>query len=509
MQMKPSTRIIVNTGVMYGRMIITMVITLLSSRWILLALGQEDFGIYSLVGGILTLLLFLNLTMSTATQRFLSFSMGKGDDVELRETFYFSSILHLAIGFIIVILFEGIGNILLSTVLQVPVGKESLAVFVLHCMAISVFASVIMVPYQACMISRENILFVAIIQVCEAALKLMIAILLLDFAGNRLKAYALAMMGIQFFLTMCYIVYCRKNYPETRCRIHKIENYSLLKELSQYAGWNLIGSVSSLLSTQGISLLLNSFHGVIVNAAYGIATQVKGQLSLFSTSIVTASRPQIVKSEGEGNRMRVLSLSASTTKFSFLLVSLFAIPLIIEMNYVLMIWLKDVPMYTVDFTRLIVMTNLVFQLSLGITLPIESTGDIKKLQIYVGGLHFIVIPLGYLLLKLGLSPQSVLTMQLCEMFISKVVALLIAKEVANLDLKYYIMKVITPLFLTFAIVFAICYFPSILMNESFGRLVLTCLISLISIPLVAYIGVLDNNEKNIVRNIISRIKIRK
>lgn len=507
--MKPSTRIIVNTGVMYGRMIITMVITLLSSRWILQALGQEDFGIYSLVGGILTLLLFLNLTMSTATQRFLSFSLGKGDEVELKETFYFSCILHLAIGFIIVILFEVIGTVLLTTVLQVPSGKESLSIFVLHCMAISVFASVIMVPYQACMISRENIVFVAIIQICEAILKLLISLLLLDFEGNRLKAYALAMMCVQFLLTVCYILYCRKNYPETKFRIHRVEDYSLLKQLSQYAGWNLIGSVSSLLSTQGISLLLNSFHGVIVNAAYGIATQVKGQLSFFSTSIVTSSRPQIVKSEGEGNRKRVLSLSVSTTKFSFLLVSLFAIPLIEEMNYVLTIWLKEVPMYTVDFTRLIIMTNLAYQLRLGITLPIESTGNIKKLQIYVGGLHFFVIPLGYLLLKMGLSPQSVLAMQFCETILSSIIALFISKEIAQLDLKQYIRRVLSPLLLAFVIVFALCYIPSFWMNESFGRLVFTCSISLIFTPLISYIGVLDNNERKIINNIINRIKFRK
>lgn len=504
--MKQSTRIIVNTGVMYGRMLITMVITLLSSRWILLALGQEDFGIYQLVGGILTLLLFLNLTMSTATQRFLSYAMGKGDDVALKETFYFSCILHLGVGVIIFILFEVLGNILLATALQVPVGKEYLATFVLHCMAVSVFASVIMVPYQATMISRENIIYVALVQICEAILKLLLAIWLLRFTGPRLEAYSIGMMVIQMLLTFSYAVYCRRHYFETHFKVHKIQDYTLMKELFKYAGWNLIGSISSLLSTQGISLLLNSFFGVIINAAYGIASQVKGQLSFFSTSIVTATRPQIVKSEGEGNHKRVLSLSATTTKFSFLLVALFAIPLIVEMNYVLLIWLKDVPDYTIDFTRLVIFINMAYLLSLGITLPIESTGNIKKLQICVGGLHFIVLPLGYLMLKLGLTPQNVLEMLLCEMILSSVLSLFISQEVSGLDIKDYMRKVILPLLLVFIMVLIGCYMPSLVLKESFLRLTITYVISLILIPSLGFVLVLNSSERSVLMNVIKKLR---
>lgn len=352
--MKANNRMFLNTIILYGRLAVTMVVTLLSSRWVLMALGKEDFGIYNLVAGLLSMLMFLNLTMATATQRFLSFALGKGEQKAIEETFYYSCILHLVIGLIIVVAIEIIGQILLYTVLQIPEGKMYLAIFCLHTLSVSTFATVISVPYNAVLISHENIFFVAFIEIVSAVLKLLSAIVLLNYAGERLKLYAIFMTTIPILQVLTYRTYCYKHYAETRFRIHKVSDKNLFRQLISYAGWNLIGSISSLLRTQGVSMLLNAFYGVVMNAAYGIASQVKGQLNNFSTSIVTATRPQIVKSEGQGNRQRALALSATTSKIAFLLLSMLSVPLIIEMPYILQLWLKNVPEYTVSFTRLII-----------------------------------------------------------------------------------------------------------------------------------------------------------
>ena len=494
--MKAGNRIVLNTGVMYGRMLVTMVVTLLSSRWVLQALGKEDFGIYNLVAGLLSMLMFLNLTMATASQRFLSYALGQGDEQQIKDTFYYSCVLHFIIGCIIVLGVEVVGQIMLHTVLIVPEGKLYLAVFCLHCLSVSTFFTVISVPYNAALIAHENIVFVAVIRISEAFLKLFVAVFLLHYLGNRLQLYAICMATIPLLSVIIYRFYCHRNYTETRLdRIRRITNSALFKKFTAYAGWNMIGSISSLLRTQGVSILLNSFYGVIINAAYGIATQVKGQMSHFSSAIVTAARPQIVKSEGAGNRARTLSLSASTCKFTFLLLSMLAVPLIIEMPYVLTLWLKNVPEYTINFTRLIIIQNVIFQIAIGVSIPIESVGNIKMLQIMVGGLHFIVLPIGYVMLRLGMSPDSIFVMIILEECIAIALRLFISHRVTGLDIMDFLKKTIIPSVLTVSGLALLCYGVSLPLHEGWGRLLLLSTLSIGYMVTVAYRFTLTNSEK--------------
>ncbi len=503
--MRANNRMVINTIILYGRLAVTMVVTLLSSRWVLMALGKEDFGIYNLVAGLLSMLMFLNLTMATATQRFLSFALGKGKQKEIEETFYYSCILHLITGFIIVVAIEVIGQVLLYTVLQIPEGKMYLAIFCLHTLSVSTFATVISVPYNAVLISHENIIFVAFVEIVSALLKLLLAIVLLDYAGERLKLYAISMTIIPILQVLTYRTYCYRHYTETRFRIHKISDKNLFRQMISYAGWNLIGSISSLLRTQGVSMLLNAFYGVMMNAAYGIASQVKGQLNNFSTSIVTATRPQIVKSEGQGNRQRVLTLSATTSKIAFLLLSMLSIPLMVEMPYILQLWLKNVPEYTVSFTRLIILINLVFQFSIGISIPIESVGKIRLLQIWVGGLHFIVLPIGYVMLKLSFSPDSIFVMIVCEEVIGIALRLFISQKVTGLNAKQFVKETIFPSILTTALLYFLSVSINRFMTEGFMRLVLTCCLSFLYMIIIGYNFTLTKFEQVHIRELANKI----
>lgn len=507
--MNASNRMALNTFVMYGRLAISMVVTLLSSRWILLALGKEDFGIYNLVAGLLSMLMFLNLTMATASQRFISFALGKNDEKLIKDTFYYSCILHFFIGIIIVLAVEFIGGLMLNTVLNVPEGKLYLAFFCLHSLSISTFFTVISVPYRAALISHENIIFVSIIELSTAILKLIGAIILLWYSGERLKLYAIIMTILPILTVVIYRVYCQTHYFETKFNVRKIEDISLLKKFTFYAGWNLIGSISSLLRTQGVSMLLNSFYGVAMNAAYGIATQVKGQVSHFSQSIVTATRPQIVKSEGMGNRERVHALSATTCKFCFLLFSMLCIPLVVEMPYVLELWLKNVPDYSVEFTQLILLNCLIHQMVIGVSVAVESVGKIKYLQIVVGGLHFIVLPIAYVMLNMGLEPYTVFVMVCVEEFVGVIFSLIISKRETGLNILQFIKETLMPSVVTTIILYAVLLiFKPLILHDMF-RLIFMCLFSFLFIIVTGYYYALTSFEKEHIKAIIVKIRNKK
>lgn len=508
--MKDNSRITVNTAVMYGRLAVTMMVTLLSSRWVLLALGKEDFGIYNLVAGLLSLLMFLNMTMATASQRFLSFALGKGQKSLIEETFYYSCLFHLFVGLIIVAGIESVGQLLLHTVLQVPVGKMHLAIFCLHALSVSTFVTVVSVPYHAVLMAHENIIFIAIVEMLSAIFKLIAAVFLLDYNGERLKLYAIFMAVIPILQVIAYRNCCYRKYPETHIRIRRISDRELFWRFLSYVGWNLIGAISSMLRTQGVSMLLNSFYGVAMNAAYGIASQVSGQLTNFSSSITTVARPQIVKSEGQGNRQRVLALSATTSKVAFLLFAMLGIPLIVEMPYILKIWLKEVPEYTVSFTRLVVLIGLAFQFAIGISIPVESVGKIRQLQIWVGGLHFIVLPVGYMLLKQGFPPYSVFVVVLCEEIVSTAIRLVISHKVVGLNIALYVKETILPSLMTSISLFIVSIAITWMIDEGFIRLFFLCGLSLIYTIIVGYHFALTEFEKGhameILQKVIARIR---
>ncbi len=504
--MRTSNRMVINTFVMYARLVISMIITLLSSRWILLALGTEDFGIYNLVAVILSMLMFLNLTMATASQRFMSFALGKKDENLIRDTFYYSCILHFLVGLIILLFIEVIGGMMLNTFLKVPEGKLHLAFFCLHTLSISTFFTVISVPYRAALISHENIIFVSIVELSTAILKLLGAIFLLYYLGNRLKMYAIIMATISLLTMIVFRIYCHINYQETKLQFRKINDFTLFTKITSYAGWNLIGSIGSLLRTQGISLLLNSFYGVAMNAAYGISSQVKGQLSHISQSIFTATRPQIVKSEGMGNRSRVHSLSAFTCKTSFLLFGMICAPLIVEMPYILKLWLKNVPEYSIIFTQLILIICLIHQIGAGISVAIESVGNIKTLQIVIGGLHFVVLPIAFFMLWQGMEPYSIFIMVCIEEAIAVVMRLYISKKNTGLEVLLFIRKTLLPSVITIISLFLLMLFVKPLLTNNFIRLVLMSFLSLTFITVVGYFYTLTQFEREHVNNIIIGIK---
>ena len=503
--MRNSNIIVYNTIVVYSRVAITTIVTFLSSRWILQALGVEDFGLYNLVAGMLSMLMVLNSSMAASTQRYLAYSIGEGDNSRVKSVFTLGVLIHVFISIIVLLLIETGGQWFLLNVLSIPSGREDTAIFCLHCLSISTCFSILSVPYTALLLSYEKMLFISVIQILESILKLVTAILLLGCTGDKLKIYVSLITLISVFASISYAIFSYSTCKTCRFSVEHL-NKHLFKDFISFASWSLIGSTSTMLKNQGLAMLLNTFFGVVINAAYGIANQIKGQFMFISSSVVTAAKPQIVQSEGNGNRQRSLNLSSSVSKISFLLLSLISVPFIVEMSTILEIWLVTVPEYTVSFAVLIIITNLVFQFFVGAFLPIESVGRIKWVQITVSLCHCMVIPIGYCLLKLGVSPVILLLVVLIEEIVSLILILLLSKRIVGLNINEYVKTTILPPIAILILCTLIAYVPHVLILNKWLRLLAVVIVSTLSISLFSYLFALKEYEKNKVKEIFQKIK---
>jgi O-antigen/teichoic acid export membrane protein len=470
-------------------MLITIFISLYSTRLVLNALGAQDYGIFNLVGGVIAMLSFLNMAMTISTQRYMSFHLGAGDIEKQKEVFNSSVLLHFLMGITLVALFEIVGAYAFDHVLNMPADRIATAKTIFHFMVVSTFFTIASVPYDATLIARENMPLIAVLGVFEGLSKLAIAISLQYTAGDKLVVYGALMAGLTVLLLLIKRLYCSFKYPESKVRVRKYFNKSLLKEMFSYAGWNMFGAGSVVARNQAQAMILNVFFGAIINAAYGIANQVNAQLTYFSVTMLQSLNPQIIKSEGSGDRPRMLRLSMIASKFSFLLLSFFAIPVIIEAPFILKLWLKNVPDHTVILCRLIIVCSLVNQLTQGIQVAIQSVGKIKVYQMVVSFLVIINLPIAYALLKAGAPPQAVLIGAICTEIVAVAYRIFAAHRIAGMPVPEYLYKVVLRAVLPVALAAAISLLPQFVMHEGFARLLVTGCVSVTAITLsVKFLG---------------------
>lgn len=403
--MQSSTRIVFNTGILYSKMFVTIVIALFSTRLILDALGVKDFGIFALVGGVIGALSFLNKAMGSATQRFLSYNRGKGT-AQLSKVFNTALVLHVFIGFVFVLVLEVAGVFLFDGFLNIDPDRIPVAKFVFHCTVASTFFSVIAVPYDAIMNAKENMIVFSLFSILEAVLKLVIAIFLYYTPADRLATYGLCMALMTVSCRTLKRIYSRLHYPESKLNLKAVDG-KLMKEMGAYSGWVTVEIASHIAKGDGIPILLNLFFGTGVNAAYGVSTQVRHNISFFSEMIFKSSNPQVMKNIGDGNLAKSVSMSMTVCKFSFLLMALLSVPLIVDAPYVLSLWLKKVPDNAVEFCQLVLGTNLLIMTARGLNFLIDGIGKIRNYRLILSVLNLLVFPIAYVLLKFGFSPYSV------------------------------------------------------------------------------------------------------
>lgn len=423
-------RIAKNTLLLYFRMFFIMAVTLYTSRVVLKTLGVEDFGIYNVVGGIVAMMGILNGAMSVSTQRYLTFELGKGDMVRLKQVFSTCFLIYLLLSGIFLVLAETIGLWFLNNKLVIPEERMVAANWVYQFSIISCINTLMANPYNAVLIAREKMNIYAYISIVEVILKIVIVYLLLIIPFDRLVVYGGLFLCMSIIVTMIYRIYCIRHYEESRFQFYW--DKPLFVQLMSYSGWNLFGSLSGLVKGQGLNILLNMFFSPAVNASRGIAYQINNAITQFFTNFYTAVRPQITKYYAQNDLENMFKLVFRSSKFSFYLIFLLSLPIIIETPYIIQLWLGQLPDYVVPFTRMIVLISAIDSMASPLMTTCHATGKIKLYQSVVGTLIICNVPISYCLLKfLDCSPNAVFAVSLFLSTIALFIRIWIVKHLIS------------------------------------------------------------------------------
>lgn len=433
-------RIAQNTLFLYCRQLVTMGVSLYTVRVILDVLGAEDYGIYNVIGGIVSLFSFLSGTMASATQRFLSFEMGKQENGSLTKVFSISMYAYLLLVGIILLLSETIGLWFVNNQLTIPTERLIAANFVYQSSILSFIVTLLCIPYNASIIAMERMNVFAYSSIVDAALKLIIAWMLPYLTIDHLKVYAILMFIAITSVQLYYVWYCRRFFDF--CLYSHYKDPKLFRNMLSFAGLNMIGALANILRSQGLNILINLFFNPVLNAAYGIALQVNNAITNFTNNFYTAVRPQLVKLYAGGNKKEMLNLGYQSSRLAFYLMLIITVPIILNTKEILSIWLKEVPEHTVVFLRIIMLSSLIEVLSIPLTNMLQASGKIKIYQLTVSILFLLNIPISYIFLRLGYSPETTLWINMAIILLSMFPRLYICKNILSLSIKDYIKKVI-------------------------------------------------------------------
>lgn len=461
--MGENKRLVKNTIALYVRMAITMSLGLISSRYILKSLGVVDFGIYNVVGSIVTMFTFLNGSMAASVSRYLTFQLGKGDEKRLREVFATSMITHIALAAVVVLLSETIGLWFLYNKMIIPNERLACAFWVLQMSILSSVFTIISVPYNSLVIAHEKMGVFSLITTLDSVLKFTVAVLLVNAPGDHLLLYALCIMVILILDRFAYQLYCIRHFKESKW--HFFFEKKLFKEMFSFAGWSLSGNIAIMCLNTGSNMLLNTFFGPIVNTARGISQQVNGAISSFYCNFQMALMPQITKEYAKNELMEMHKLIGFGTRMSFLLLFIVALPIFIYAPFILGLWLGQVPDYSVNFFRIIVLISLIGCMSRPLVISIHATGNIKKFQIWESSILLLTLPISYILLRLGLPPITIFIVQLIIEALAQTVRISIVLPAIGYPIRLYIIDNIFPVCCV-SIISAICAFILIFINKA-------------------------------------------
>lgn len=437
-------RIAKNTLMLFIRMLFILGITLYISRIVLLMLGVEDFGLYSVVAGVVIMISFIKNALTASVQRFLNFELGKNNLLELSRVFSMSLNIHVIIAVIIVILAETVGIWLLNTHLTIPLERLSSSQFVYHFSVAAVFISIITVPYNAIIIAHERMSVYAFISVLEVVLKLALVLLIQWMDFDKLEMYAISLFVVTINIQSIYVLYCIYNFKESK--YFYFFDIKLFKAIISYTGWNMFGQFATVVRNQGSNIVLNIFFGTMINAAHGVSSQLNNAVSSLVTNFQIALRPQIVKSYASGDSKYMLELIFKGAKYSFFLMYIISFPIIIEAKSILILWLKEVPNHTVMFTRLILINALIDSLTSTLMMGVQATGKIKVYQLVISFLMLSSVPVSYLLFSVGYPPEASYFLIIIVTIIIFVFRILIVSFLLSFSIKSFIKKVVVRVF---------------------------------------------------------------
>lgn len=493
-----NNRIVKNTLLLYFRMLFTMGVGLLTSRIIINALGATDYGIYNAVGGFVTMFSILSAGLSSATQRFLNIDIAKGDCLETRRTFSTFIFVYSIISIIVLILAETLGVWFLETKLTIPIERMFAARWVYQLSLVTLLISFVSTPYNALIISHERMKTFAYIAMYEVVAKLLIAYKILYTTYDKLIIYAIMLCLVQLSIRVIYNVYCNRVFQESKI-IYSF-NVDKIKSVYRYTCWAMFGSLASIGFTQGLNVLLNMFFLPAVNAARAIAVQVQYLVNSFVVNFQTAINPQIMKSYAQGNFQYLYKLMFSSAKYSYLLIFCISLPLLIESDLLLKLWLKEVPEHSVVFLRLIMVTTMIDAISNPFMRAVDATGQIKKYQLIVGSTLLMIVPISYIVLKCGGSPSSVFIVHIIIGIVAFVFRMLLAKNLIGFSLKLFFYEVLLKLFFVTCLSTILPIFLYILIPQSISRFIAILFVSILCTIFFVYTIALTSKEREFCLN---------
>lgn len=496
-----NTRIAKNTLFLSVRMVIVLFINLFTTRAVLGGLGADDFGVYNVVCGFVSMFTFLSHSISNGIQRYYNYEFGKNGKDGAQKVYITSLVIQIVIILILVLFAESIGLWYLNHKMVIPIDRINAARYVFQFSVISFVLALLQAPYTASIIAHEKMDFFAIMSIIDAVLKLAIAVAISYIQSDKLILYGLLILLISGLNFIVYFLYSKRKFEEIR--IIRYFNPSLIKEMLSFSGWNIFGVFSDMLKEQGLNLIINLFFGPIVNAARAIAYQVSSAIKGFVSSANMSVRPQIIQSYAQENRQRSLSLVFSMTKIISVIYIAIGCPIVLEIDYILHLWLgNDVPEHTSSFVVIVLLISLVNNMNSVLSTIVHASGQMRDYQLYGGVVSILSIPFVYFVLYIGGSPESAFWVSLLFTVIMQIVSLYIVRSIVGLSIKKYFVEIIIPLSI---VTLVSSILPCVLrfsIDEGFFRLIFIAMTSLIVSLSAFYFIAMSYSEKEIVKQMV-------
>jgi len=493
-------RIAKNSVLLFIRLAITTFVGLYISRLVLLELGVYDYGLFSVVGGMVAMMSFLNPSMTVTSYRFIAIEIGKKKNGRPNEIFNSVLLIHIALAFLLALVGETLGGWYINNHLNVSASKISDAFFVLHFSIASTYISIISFPFQGLITTKEKFNIRVLIEIIRAFLQLGLVFWLTFYTGNKLRAYAIIMLVVMILPSLMSILYCRISENEI-VKWNLNRKKSDYKDILGFSAWIMIGAIAHLGVRQGAALIINVFFGTALNAAFGVASQIYNYVTMFVLNLNQAAVPQIMKNFSSGDPERSLNLAYKISKYSFFIMLMATTPLLLSMDDILMLWLKEVPEFTKHFAILMIINSLISALGSGFDSVIQATGNIKKFQIYYSVITLLTLPIAYILFYLKFPPYVITMVTILTTTLVLIMRMVVMAGQTDFKIKKYHFETIRPAF--FVIVFTIPIFV-VRSFVDFGvwNIVIFSVISLLGIGIAIFGIGLTLNEKKIIKNIL-------
>lgn len=503
--MNSGLRIIINTCATFIRTLLNAALALFCSRWVLMGLGESDFGIYNVVISLSVFVMFLNTVLAGSSSRFFSFSVGGGDQEDINKWFNVSFGVHICLAISLTVFGWFLGDIVVSEILNIPSQRVGVALLVFRITLLTSFLGMLAVPFTAMFISRQRIAELALFGVLQSILAFCLAWSVTVVQGDRLVVYSVGVGCIQSIIVLMQIVRASVLFEECALHFRHWFERDRLKQIFIFTSWSILGNLGVLFRNQGLAVLLNLYFGARVNAAYGIANQVSNQANHLSSALMGAISPEITASEGRGDRKRMLALALQASKLATILVLFFTIPLMAEMDHVLKLWLHEPPEYTSLLCRFILCAFVIDRMTSGYIVAVNAYGEIAWYQITTGVALMLTLPFSWIVLGCGGGIYSIGFVFVGCMIIASCCRVIWMKKLFHISVLNWFYSLLVPCMIVVSVSAIGSWGVVSLLDETLFRIVVNAMISSVLILLSSWLLVMNRDEKNFVMRLMNKL----